>query len=119
MDAIAIRPSRIDTATAQALLLSLGGPKLQRQVQNTANFVEWCNGVIDRRRRKDGDTAVPAHAQSRRRPAAPVRQLLRRLLRCRLRSSAGRPGRAAASFGYDQQSYSQNFDDGIGSGHRF
>ncbi|PAN46968.1 hypothetical protein PAHAL_9G227900 [Panicum hallii] len=50
--------------------------------------------------------------------AAPVKQLLRRLLRCRL--SAGRPGRAAVRFGYDLQSYSRNFDDGIGSsGHRF
>lgn len=53
------------------------------------------------------------------RPAAPVRQLLRRLLRCRLRSSARRPRRAAVRFGYDPQSYSQNFDDGIGSSHRF
>jgi hypothetical protein len=46
-------------------------------------------------------------------------RLLRRLLRRRPRSSAGRPRRAVARFGYDPESYSRNFDDGIGSGHRF
>jgi hypothetical protein len=48
-----------------------------------------------------------------RRPA--VKQLLRRL-QYRLRRSAATPRRAApVSFVYDLQSYSQNFDDGLGS----
>uniref|UniRef100_A0A0A9BTY4 Uncharacterized protein n=1 Tax=Arundo donax TaxID=35708 RepID=A0A0A9BTY4_ARUDO len=46
------------------------------------------------------------------RRAAPVRRFLRRL-RSSLRRSAARP--AAVRFGYDQHSYSQNFDDGLGS----
>jgi hypothetical protein len=44
--------------------------------------------------------------------APPVKQLLRRL-KYRLRRSAAPP--APVSFGYDMQSYSQNFDDGLGS----
>uniref|UniRef100_A0A0A8XPU2 Uncharacterized protein n=1 Tax=Arundo donax TaxID=35708 RepID=A0A0A8XPU2_ARUDO len=55
------------------------------------------------------------HARSGRgrawRSAAPVRLLLRRL-RSSLRRTAARP---AVRFGYDLQSYSQNFDDGLGS----
>ncbi|XP_062200463.1 uncharacterized protein LOC133903121 [Phragmites australis] len=46
--------------------------------------------------------------------AAPVRKLLRRL-RSMLTNSAARPRRSAVRFGYDPQSYSQNFDDGLGS----
>ncbi|GJN20813.1 hypothetical protein PR202_gb08236 [Eleusine coracana subsp. coracana] len=46
--------------------------------------------------------------------AAPVKQLLRRL-QYRLRS-ATRPRRGVpVSFVYDLHSYSQNFDDGLGS----
>ncbi|TVU30421.1 hypothetical protein EJB05_22044, partial [Eragrostis curvula] len=52
-----------------------------------------------------------------RRSSSPVRQLLKRLWR----RGTARPRRAApVSFGYDLHSYSQNFDDGLGSsGHRF
>ncbi|GJM84761.1 hypothetical protein PR202_ga00463 [Eleusine coracana subsp. coracana] len=50
------------------------------------------------------------------RSAAPVKQLLRKL-QYRLRSAA-RPRRGApVSFVYDLHSYSQNFDDGLGSDH--
>ncbi|OEL17967.1 hypothetical protein BAE44_0021015 [Dichanthelium oligosanthes] len=48
------------------------------------------------------------------RSAAAVKQLLSRL-RSTWRGSAARPRRAAARFGYDLQSYSQNFDDGLAS----
>ncbi|RCV42592.1 hypothetical protein SETIT_9G227800v2 [Setaria italica] len=54
---------------------------------------------------------------------AAVKQLLSRLMRSTWRRGAARPRRRAAvrSFGYDLQSYSQNFDDGIGcsGGHHF
>ncbi|RLN17876.1 hypothetical protein C2845_PM02G12190 [Panicum miliaceum] len=61
------------------------------------------------------------HARSGGRPAAAaaaVKQLLRRLRSTwrRRRRSAARPRRGAArSFGYDLQSYYQNFDDGLAS----
>jgi hypothetical protein len=42
------------------------------------------------------------------RSAAPVRKLLRRLWR----KGTARPRRAAVTFAYDLESYSQNFDDG-------
>ncbi|TVU30423.1 hypothetical protein EJB05_22047, partial [Eragrostis curvula] len=45
------------------------------------------------------------------RSAAPVRQLLRRLWR----RGTARSRRPAVRFGYDLQSYAQNFDDGLGS----
>ncbi|CAN6299142.1 unnamed protein product [Urochloa humidicola] len=45
------------------------------------------------------------------RSAAAMKQLLSKL-RSTWRRSSGRP---AASFGYDLQSYSLNFDDGLGS----
>ncbi|CAN6299144.1 unnamed protein product [Urochloa humidicola] len=55
--------------------------------------------------------------RSGRRSAAAMKQLLSKL-RSTLRRSSGRP---AASFGYDLQSYSLNFDDGLSSygGHSF
>ncbi|GJM84755.1 hypothetical protein PR202_ga00457 [Eleusine coracana subsp. coracana] len=53
--------------------------------------------------------------QTRTGAAAPVKQLLTKL-GSSLRRSTARPRRAAAlTFAYDLQSYSQNFDDGIGS----
>jgi hypothetical protein len=42
------------------------------------------------------------------RSAAPVKKLLRRLWR----KGTARPRRAALTFAYDLESYSQNFDDG-------
>jgi hypothetical protein len=53
------------------------------------------------------------------RSAAAVKQLLSRL-RSTWRRRAARPRRPAVRFGYDLQSYSQNFDDGLSSfdGHR-
>ncbi|GJM84760.1 hypothetical protein PR202_ga00462 [Eleusine coracana subsp. coracana] len=60
----------------------------------------------------------PVHSGSCRRrtgAAAPVKQLLTKL-RSSLRRSTARPRRAVGlRFAYDMQSYSQNFDDGIGS----
>jgi hypothetical protein len=47
-----------------------------------------------------------------RQPTAPVKQLLRRLQH-KLRRSAARP--APVRFAYDMESYSQNFDGGLGS----
>ncbi|CAL4933684.1 unnamed protein product [Urochloa decumbens] len=52
--------------------------------------------------------------------AAAMKQLLSKLRSTWRRSSGS--GRPAASFGYDLQSYSLNFDDGLGSSaghHRF
>lgn len=79
-------------------------------------------------RRRMATTAKGAGAGRRRSSAAvaaprPVRQLYWKV-RSRLRSSSKRHagGAAAARFGYDLQSYSRNFDDGVGlvvSGHRF
>ncbi|GJM84759.1 hypothetical protein PR202_ga00461 [Eleusine coracana subsp. coracana] len=43
--------------------------------------------------------------------ATPVTKLLRRLWR----QGMARSRRAAVQFGYDLQSYCQNFDDGLGS----
>jgi hypothetical protein len=53
-------------------------------------------------------------ARSGGRSAAAVKQLLSRLRSTWRRS----PRRAAVSFGYDLQSYSQNFDDGLASSDR-
>ncbi|RCV42597.1 hypothetical protein SETIT_9G228300v2 [Setaria italica] len=52
--------------------------------------------------------------------AAAVKQLLSRLRSSWRRRRAARPRQAAVRFGYDLHSYSQNFDDGLGSfdGHR-
>ncbi|KAG2537640.1 hypothetical protein PVAP13_9NG344200 [Panicum virgatum] len=54
------------------------------------------------------------------RSSSAVKQLLWRL-RSTWRTSAGWPRRPPVKFGYDLPSYSQNFDDGLGScgGHRF
>ncbi|CAN6304926.1 unnamed protein product [Urochloa humidicola] len=55
------------------------------------------------------------NARSGGRTAAAAKQLLSRL-RSTWRRSAARPKRrAAVSFVYDLQSYSRNFDDGLGS----
>ncbi|TVU30419.1 hypothetical protein EJB05_22042, partial [Eragrostis curvula] len=63
--------------------------------------------------RKSVQTMSGSAASSR--SAAPVKQLLRRL-QYTLRRSVSRPRRAAlVSFGYDLESYSQNFDDGLDS----
>ncbi|RLN41366.1 hypothetical protein C2845_PM01G40700 [Panicum miliaceum] len=47
--------------------------------------------------------------------AAAAKQLLSRLRSSLRRSAAGRRRAAVMSFGYDMQSYSRNFDDGLGS----
>ncbi|TKV93473.1 hypothetical protein SEVIR_9G227500v4 [Setaria viridis] len=66
------------------------------------------------RRRVDGRSGERSSVAS-----AAAKQLLSRL-RSTWRRSAGRPRRPAVKFGYDLQSYSQNFDDGLASsGHRF
>ncbi|EAY78855.1 hypothetical protein OsI_33958 [Oryza sativa Indica Group] len=87
----------------------------------------FLDGLYGSRRRMA--TAKGAGAAGRRRSSSavaaprPVRQLYWKV-RSRLRSSSKRHagGAAAARFGYDLQSYSRNFDDGVGlvvSGHRF
>ena len=56
------------------------------------------------------------------RSSSAAKQLLSRLIWSTWRRSAGWPSRRpAVKFGYDLQSYSQNFDDGLGcsGGHRF
>ncbi|CAL4933688.1 unnamed protein product [Urochloa decumbens] len=65
-----------------------------------------------------GSSRRRAHARSggRAAAAAAAKQLLSRLRFSWRRSAAARPKRrAAVSFGYDLQSYSLNFDDGLGS----
>ncbi|CAN6310860.1 unnamed protein product [Urochloa humidicola] len=61
---------------------------------------------------------VHGRSGGRSRSAAAVKRLLLKL-RSTWSRRAARPRRAAVSFGYDLQSYSLNFDDGLySSGHR-